>query len=81
MGAGTRLKPEANGSLSLPYPQQYKQKALIGLAWRLGGLVVMESPDARLIAICLQEMPKLGTVPPSSKQQLLCQMVSSRISA
>lgn len=24
---------------------------------------------------------KLGTVPPSSKQQLLCQMVSSRISA
>lgn len=48
LGAGTKLKPEANGSLSLPYPQQHKQKALIGLAWRLGGLVVMESPDGRV---------------------------------
>ena len=47
-GCWKRLKPEANGSLSLPYPQQYKQKAVIGLAWRLGGLVVMEFPDGRV---------------------------------
>ena len=52
LGAGTRLKPGANGGLSLPYPQQHKQKALIGLAWRLGGLVVMESPDGRVREIC-----------------------------
>ena len=41
-------------------------------------LLVVSEP---LITKCLQEMLKLGTLPPTSKLQLLCQMVSSKISA
>lgn len=39
------------------------------------------SPAACCAAKCLQEMLKLGTQPPTSKPQLLCQMVSSKTSA
>ena len=36
VGAGTWLKPEADGGLSILFPRQPKQRALIGLPW-LGG--------------------------------------------